>query len=633
MSLLSTDVAAFEAAARERIAALLAAGLDAATLHALFAELESSALSAYEVSRRAARLLTLLPPEADPALAAIAAEAAPPIRNALIARLPPELQRRAYEGGAPEPAALAPTPSPRQTPTTPAATPEDWHTVLLLGGAHEVGRNARLLENRDIKPVRVADLAAFDELAGEQICGFVVYASWWRQFSTPQSLLAFVEGQLASSNLLYLKLDYSGLGDAAGDLTAFIESLDPEQRNRIAEAQDPQLTDADLVRLCAAADFLAVADRAAVGIEGIDHGDRRLLAAALASFAVAKQLPRFQSAEELSIRPITEGRSGARVLAVRSGAFRVLVIAKLDCLENLRDELLRARQTMPAAWTAAGEIRLYSLQGRGVLLQRLLDQLDRPEEGAPSLCERLRAAERWEVGRLGPEPQLADFCLAVDRLVEKLGQLNRPAAETESPTTGWMDARTLGVLAGRGVRWQIESEVGDFDPAEHLELAEQILASHSDNCIVHGDMHGGNLLLRDERTPDLIDFATAGSGHPCFDLVRISSAIAYEFLRLLEGEERQRAFFVRLHIDGADEADLRAEFPDLLAGIGSGVALRALTRCRSAALASLAGDPGEDHRQYLAMVYLVAAQSLTVADLQEGVVRSALAAVGPALAG
>jgi len=85
-------------------------------------------------------------------------------------------------------------------------------------------------------------------------------------------------------------------------------------------------------------------------------------------------------------------------------------------------------------------------------------------------------------------------------------------------------------------------------------------------------------------------------------------------------------------VEGARETELKAEFPKLLSGVGAGVAVRALTRCRAAALAALDGDAGEGHLQYLAMVYLVAAQSLTVEDFQEGVVRSALAAVGPVLA-
>lgn len=640
MSLISSDIASFEGAARARVSTLLASGLDEDALRKLLGELESSALPANEVSRRARRIALLLPPGAAAPLAAAAAESGPAIRTALVGVLPPELQQSAYGPAVRGPlnTSLAPSavlPAEKEFSDEGAseeAEAEGWDTVLLLGGAREVAANAQLLESRRMKPIRVANLQELDELAGERVCGLVIYGSWWRQFDDPEAIVSFVATQVTCSNLLYVKLDYSHLGTAAEPIAALRDGFDDEVKVRVSGAKGAELIEADLLALARVAAALHAADRVGVGVEGIDAEDRRLLAAAVAAFAHGKHLRRFAASEQLSIRPILEGRSAAKVLAVRSEAYHVVVVAKLDHLPDLQAELERARQAIPPTWPSAGEMCLCSLNGRGVLLQRLLVDLDRPEDGAPSLRERLRDCAAWERGRPGiPEPRLELMLEGVDRLVNRVVELNRNAGE-EPASKGWMDAKTLARLAELEVRWRVGSDGAEFDPAEHLQRAKEILDDHGASRVVHGDLHAANLLMLDDRTPDLIDFALAGRGHPCFDLVRISSAIAYEFFRLLEGEAQLRIFFSRLHLDGASEAELKTEFPGLLCGIGSAVSLHALVACRAAALTAIIGDAEERHRQYLAMVYLIAAQSLTIEDFQEGAVRCALAAVGPALA-
>jgi aminoglycoside phosphotransferase (APT) family kinase protein len=194
-----------------------------------------------------------------------------------------------------------------------------------------------------------------------------------------------------------------------------------------------------------------------------------------------------------------------------------------------------------------------------------------------------------------------------------------------------MDAKPLERLAGLKVHWRVGDPGSDFDPIVPLAHAKDLLKSHPTARVVHGDLHTGNALMLDTRTPDLIDFALAGSGHPCFDLVRVSSAIAYEFLRQLQDEAQVRSFFKRLYVDGAEESELKEEFAGLVTGVGSEVAVHALVTCRAAALEVIGSDEEKALSQYLAMVYLIAAQSLTIEEFQEGLVRCVLAAVGPRL--
>ncbi len=641
MSLASSDVVAFESTARARVDELIADGIGSEGLRKLLKELEDSALPGFEVARRAARLASFLPPGASAPLAVAAAQSSREIRSALVGILPPEYQQSAYR---PEPAT-----SPRivAPPVVTEPEPEDaaiggleaeeedeadrWHAVLLLGTAQESAANTHLLESRGIKAVRVSTLEALEQAGDDGICGLVIYASWWNQFDGADSIVDFVRTRIARSNLLYTKIEFGNLGTADVPFVELIQALDDEVKARVNCSAGAGLTTLDLQALEAVATSLRAAWRVRVGVEGIGNADRQLLAAAVAAFARAKHLPRSGDPEQLSIRPIHEGRSGADVLAVRSEAYQLIVVAKLDELPDLEAELDRARRTMPPRWLTSGELCLYSLGGRGVLLQRLLGDLDSPEEGAPSLHDRLRDCAAWENGRRGtPEPELSQLNLGLDRLVEKVVELNRAAGD-EPASRGWMDAKPLVRLAGFDVRWQV-GEAGDqFDPITHLDRAKEILDTHQGRTVIHGDLHAGNALMPDTRTPDLIDFAMAGSGHPCFDLVRISSAITYGFLRQLDGETQFRAFFKRLHVDGADEAELKAEFPGLLTGIGGQVALHALVICRAAALEGTEGQPDEALRQYLAMVYLIAAQSLIIEGLQEGIVRSVLATIGPLL--
>lgn len=637
MSLVSADVSSFEAAARARVAGLAEEGYKAEALTQLFVELEASALPGRESARRATRIAELLPPGAAGPLAAAITASGKVIRTALVGRVPPDLRQGIYSAQPQVPPTMnsrsvSEAPAEEQVPVPDQPEePEQWDSVLLLGGAIEVAANARLLAAHNFKGIRAANLEELASLSQEPICGVVVYGSWWRQFDGPEAIVNFVKRRIAESNALCLKLDYSHLEDAAERLAAVVETLDDEVRARVSGAHGAELTAADILSLRRVATSLRTADQAAVEVAGVDMQERRLLATAVAAFARAKHLPCFASAETLSITPIEEGRSGARVLAVKSKAYRLMVVAKLDELAALEDEIERARQAIPAIWPSADQMYLCSLAAKGVLLQRLFLGLDDHDVVAPSLRALLRSCAAWEFGRQGiAEPRSELILEGIDRLCARVVELNR-SADAEPPSTGWTGTETITALAEHGIRWTLAGAAGAFDPAEHIPRAQEILSEDLPTRVLHGDLHAANLLMTDDRTPELIDFASAGSGHPCFDLVRISSAITYEFLRDLSGESELCSFFTRIHVDLAAENELRCEFPSLVGSVGARVALHALVVCRDAGLGQLLGVTENRHRHYLAMVYLIGVQSLTIEGFQEGVVRAALAAVGPAL--
>jgi hypothetical protein len=367
-----------------------------------------------------------------------------------------------------------------------------------------------------------------------------------------------------------------------------------------------------------------------VGVEGIDDDLRRLLSTAVRAFAERKQMVPIKTTETLSVEPISEGASGAKVMAVRSTAYGAVLITKVDSLDNLKKELLRTRAALPPSLATKSDFALYSLSGTGVLVQPRFDDLDHPAKPAPTLRSLLRRSAGWEKGRPGvAEPSLDDLVKAVDRAIDVVTAVNREV--DADPSDCWLNADALQKLSDHGVRWHIAGPAGDFDPEAYLKEVEETLGEHGKTHMIHGDVHPGNVLMFDERTPGLIDYALAGSGHPCFDLVRLSSGIAYEFMRPLTPELALTNFFTKVHIGGSSSGELEEEFKNLVQGIGSKVAVHALVACRDAAKAAVSGDEEMKRRQYLAMTYLVAVQSLTIDTLQAATVRSALAAIGPAL--
>jgi Phosphotransferase enzyme family len=643
VSLVSPNVAAFETEARERAKNLIEAGLDGEALTELFGELAASSLPRVEVFRRAGRLAEILGVArgADTRLAQVAIEADPTVKAAILRALPADLLQRVYTdqgdvvlmGGQVLNDALVEIPSTDEGEDEEddyAARVEDWNTVLLLGSQRETKANRSFLDGNELTGLRVASLAELEELAGEHHCGVVIHQGWWEQFENPTAKVAFVRGLIANSNLLYLKIDCRGLNGAETTLAQMVEGLDLEVQSRISTDQSSDLGKVDLARLQSVSRRLRNGGTVGVGVEGIDDDLRRLLSAAVAAFAERRKMMRIATDEELSIEPIAGGSSGAKVLAVRSAAFGAVLIVKVDELAKLESELARARIALPPALATKSDYALYSLSGDGVLVQPRFDDLDHPEKPAPSLRGLLQRCSAWEKGRAGvEEPSLEDLRTAVDRAIGVVKQVNREVDAEASDC--WLTANALQKLAEHGVRWSIPGAEGDFDPEVHVAQVEETLAEHGKTHMIHGDLHPGNVLMFDERTPGLIDYALAGSGHPCFDFVRLSSGITYEFMRPLTPEPALTEFFTKVHLEDSPIEELEEDFEALIQGVGSQVSVHALVACRDAALEAINGDGNKKRRHYLAMTYLVAVQSLTLDSLQAATARSALAAIGPAL--
>lgn len=161
-------------------------------------------------------------------------------------------------------------------------------------------------------------------------------------------------------------------------------------------------------------------------------------------------------------------------------------------------------------------------------------------------------------------------------------------------------------------------------------MATDIATNLLHKATVHGDVHLRNILLRDDREPFFIDYACSGPGHPCFDLVRLESALMYGCFRMTADEQSLQALFRYMLQNDPDEADVARDFPGLLSSVGNRLAIRATILSRRACMRVLQNYAG-DLRDYIAVRYLVAAQSLTHTHLQTGIVRAAISALSNCL--
>src|SRR5207302_5509218 len=104
----------------------------------------------------------------------------------------------------------------------------------------------------------------------------------------------------------------------------------------------------------------------------------------------------------------------------------------------------------------------------------------------------------------------------------------------------------------RGIAWTIPDRDGvERDIFAFRPRARRLVVTLAKYATVHGDVHLRNILVRDDRDPHFIDYAYSGPGHPCFDLVRLESALLFRGFRLT-ADERLTARLLRMLLEGAD---------------------------------------------------------------------------------
>jgi hypothetical protein len=333
---------------------------------------------------------------------------------------------------------------------------------------------------------------------------------------------------------------------------------------------------------------------------------------------------------ETSILP--GGQSSAKIVRIIPDDGGPALVAKMDEIPRLEEEMRRF-QRYASRWDDRLAPRLHFHAGTGLILFALVDSPDAPGRPAPTLQERIEAAvygEHWREGYRGPAE--ADLCQLIDRAIAKLERLNRqPCTDGAVPSLAWIGLDTLEVTLRRGLRWSILDVDGkEVDAFAWRQRATRVAGSLARHATVHGDVHLRNILVRDDREPHFIDYAYCGPGHPCFDLVRLESALLFTCFRMTADE----LTIARMHhglLTGASETDIAGNFPALATSVVNRLAVYASVRCRQTVLRMVQAYNG-DEDDYLALKYIMACQSLFLQQTQKGVVRPLLGALATLLA-
>jgi hypothetical protein len=365
----------------------------------------------------------------------------------------------------------------------------------------------------------------------------------------------------------------------------------------------------------------------------IGEEQARILLGAAAKHVDGRHFPGPVRLSKVEAAPLHGGRSNARIVRIAPDDGGPALIVKIDDLPLLEEEIRRFREFI-AWWDTGLSPRLHFHAGIGLIAFALVEDHGQPGRPAPTLEERLQEAlydELWQGPRQGPAEE--DLSIAIDRAVLKLERLNaRRSADSTVPSLAWLTLDAVEAVLARGMAWSIPDCDGQgADVFAYRQRARRMVVSLGKHATVHGDIHLRNILVRDDRDPHFIDYACSGPGHPCFDLVRLESAILFRCFRLTD-EERLTARLLRTLLEGGDEAQAATAFPSLLASVGNRLAVRAAVRCRAAALRLLQPCNGTID-DYLAVKYIVACQALLDHQQQTGVVRSALAALSAVVRG
>jgi Ser/Thr protein kinase RdoA (MazF antagonist) len=223
----------------------------------------------------------------------------------------------------------------------------------------------------------------------------------------------------------------------------------------------------------------------------------------------------------------------------------------------------------------------------------------------------------------------SDLLQAVGRAGDRLVALNsRPSGESHGDEF-WLDWPVRN-LAQNGIDTTI------LNPGwETLQLSSVVAKAMSRlqpnlaRGVIHGDIHGRNILLLD-RLPAFIDFRWSGAGHPLVDLVRLDAAVRTIAMRMILPKQSMFQAFEALYVNGQAAEQVLADHSALAASPLTALAVHVAERTRLAAL-RVAQTHSLGPPEFLAMTTVVSAHVLSVRNPGSGVERLLLAVLAPHL--
>lgn len=602
--------------------------------------LSSTGLAGRELDRRIRLLFDALRPSETEFRTAIGRlqDASPAALNAIRSALPPSLRPLTVASQATTIASGA-TPQaepPPRVPTPPGPLPtfdesRHFQTVALVGTETEQSGNVAMLNRHGFQPLRVPNLEALWQVAATGLCGFVVAPTGWLGLSEQQQRDAIV--RLCSwSTFTFARLSLQGLADS---ISGWLPSVIRETRSagagteRFCHGSSADLTAADVELLRSAATLLEDADQTRFVPLGIDHEQAMLLRLIAGQ---RRSSPKPVEVRRLGTREMHGGKSGARLYLLQGEVGRPFVV-KLDEPPRLQEEL-RRHQDWIAAWEPnLTDPLIHHHLGRAAISYRLQPHADGADLPAPTLEDelmRLRSEEWIEAsdGTNSADASATSLQAAVFRAADRLTELNKKPA-TSDGSEFWLNW-PIRDLAKRALKHAITGIDGrEYELAALTEAAVALLQPLQGRGVVHGDIHGRNVLLID-RVPAFIDYATSGPGHPLVDLVRLDATVRHISMRALCCEADLAKVFGAIHVTGSPPDDILPMIPALAASAACRLAIRSAAKTRTCGL-QVADHFGCGLKEYLAMVCVVAGHILAVRTPGSVVERALLAALAPHL--
>ena len=323
---------------------------------------------------------------------------------------------------------------------------------------------------------------------------------------------------------------------------------------------------------------------------------------------------------------IPGGRSFAKIIRMAPDDDGAPLVAKVDDMSRLSDEMDRFKR-YAQRWDTTLNPQLHYHAGTSLIIFGLVESPDSPGQPAPTLEETLETMFYREHHPTYQGPSEDDLKELITRAIRKLQKLNKQPSDGACPPKTFLECEPYETLRKNGITWSIQnSEPAGGSVFDLVSLARSRVEALADKVTVHGDVQLRNILVRDGREPHFIDYAFCGPGHPCFDLVRLESAVLFYCFRMNSNEDKLATLFLDI-LNGSDAAAIHAAHPIFCSSRTNRIAIHTCISCRAAGIETATAHGGTED-DYVAMKFIVACQSLFVIQLQAGVVRSQLAAMG-----
>lgn len=508
-----------------------------------------------------------------------------------------------------------------------ATEQSEFYAVALIGTAEEHVRNRSLLQSHKLHPLTLSSLEELWNVAPTGLCGFVVGGSVWKQLNAREQSRS-IRLVCQYSTFLFSRVCLDGLNQESA--RTFVEkaiearcgSLDAQ---KFCYGHNCDLTEAEIYALQATARLLEAAGTVEFFPLGLTEPE-----AALLRLIAEERRPRHSpvTIRRLGTRELAGGRSGARVFLVNNGGSHAFV-SKIGESEHLVREILSYQDWIKDWEPSATNPSFHSHLQCAAITYRVQATPDVQGHPAPTLEDRLedlRSAE-WTQSLEKCNILADDLYVALDRSVDYLVALNSRQSGRQKPDSDFWLHWPISALAERGIEFTIvDKNWQSFSLSELVQKAFKCLTPNLSQGVIHGDVHGRNILLLD-RTPAFIDFAWSGPGHPLTDLCRLDSAVRTASLRMLLNKQSMTDLVKAIYVDGVGAVSILAAHPAVVASPLARLAIRTAVKVRSAAQ-TVCHEHGLSISEFYAMQCIVSAYLLANHYPGSGIERLVLSVVG-----